>query len=173
MSRDGGDRAPPMRKGVRAARLTLTHASGLRYALGDRRGRPLSRPSSRPSAFGHPRPVNGTALSTSPQTSSTRGGFPRFRDAPDHGLPPPPAAFDGPSRYRERTGASRAEARASPASARAHRALDPKHDVFDSSEAPRKKRLCVKKRESRVASTRRLTTTLSPFLTHMTDFSCT
>ena len=88
MSRDGGDRAPPMRKGVRAARLTLTHASGLRYALGDRRGRPLSRPSSRPSAFGHPRPVNGTALSTSPQTSSTRGGFPRFRDAPDHGLPP-------------------------------------------------------------------------------------
>ena len=56
--------------------------------------------------------------------------------------------------YRERTGASRAEARASPASARAHRALDPKHDVFDSSEAPRKKRLCVKKRESRVASTR-------------------
>jgi hypothetical protein len=50
------------------------------------------------------------------------------------------AAFDGPSRYRERTGASRAEARASPASARAHRALDPKHDVFDSSEAPRKKR---------------------------------
>ena len=88
MSRDGGDRAPPMRKRVRAARLTLTHASGLRYALGDRRGRSLSRPSSRPSAFGHPRPVNGTALSTSPQTSSTRGGFPRFRDAPDHGLPP-------------------------------------------------------------------------------------
>ena len=26
---------------------------------------------------------------SSPQTSSTRGGFPRFRDAPDHGLPPP------------------------------------------------------------------------------------
>ena len=25
---------------------------------------------------------------SSPQTSSTRGGFPRFRDAPDHGLPP-------------------------------------------------------------------------------------
>ena len=80
MSREGADRAPPMRKRVRAARLTLAHASGLRYALGDRRGRPLSRFRSSASRQRHPR--------SSPQTSSTRGGFPRFRDAPDHGLPP-------------------------------------------------------------------------------------
>jgi hypothetical protein len=78
MSRDGADGGPPMRKRVRAARLTLAHASGLRYAQSVRRGPPLSRPV-RASAFGHPRPVNGTSARPPKQNVERAEAF-RARD---------------------------------------------------------------------------------------------
>ena len=85
MSRDGADGAPPMRKRVRAARLTLAHASGLRYAQSVRRGPPLSRPV-RASAFGHPRPVNGTSARPPKQNVERAEAF----VARDTGRGPPP-----------------------------------------------------------------------------------
>ena len=88
---------------------------------------PSSRPASRPSAFGQPRPVNGTRARP-PRRRARAEAFRVFGTLPTTD-PRSLAAFDGPSRYRERTGASRAEARASPASARVPRALDPKHDL--------------------------------------------
>jgi len=68
MSRDGADGAPPMRKRVRAARLTLAHASGLRYAFLWFRPTPRSTLD----VFGHPRPVNGTAFLSSPRNVEAR-----------------------------------------------------------------------------------------------------
>ena len=108
MSRDGADGAPPMRKRVRAARLTLAHASGLRYALGDRRGPPLSRPSARALSVIR---VPSTAPALVPPNVERAEAF-RARDT-GHGTSRP-AAFYVPSGHRGRAGASRAEAPSSP-----------------------------------------------------------
>ena len=164
MSREGADRAPPMRKRVRAARLTLAHASGLRYALGDRRGRPLSR-------F---------------RSSASRQRHRAFNVPPDVEHARRLSAFSGRSRPRTPTDSRRSMARRDTANAPARRepkrALPPRprarteRSIRNTTSSIHQKRLGKsareRLRESRVASTRRLTTTLSPFLTRVTDFSC-
>ena len=96
------------------------------------------------------------------------------------------SAFSGRSRPRTPTDSRRSMARRDTANAPARRepkrALPPRprarteRSIRNTTSSIHQKRLGKsareRLRESRVASTRRLTTTLSPFLTRVTDFSC-